>query len=224
MDKTTRKRIMVGIVGLLLIGCILLCLKLLYPNERYQPWELPVEHLEWNMSIDEVEKYYELTKEETGENKHTLNFTIQDEQSIYGQKMRVTLTFSPVADLGLTRITGVSSEMDLEKLVGTIEKMYGESGDYWDTTDQEAKKSYYWASKKVQEEYTREEVEKAYQEHWDVQQGTASAFNSVVASTMMKDLSYIMLAKDENESPVFIMDALYRLLLEDTKASSSGSD
>ena len=56
MDRTTQKRIIVGIVGLLLIGCILIYLKSLYPNEQYEPWKLPVKHLEWNMSIDEVEK------------------------------------------------------------------------------------------------------------------------------------------------------------------------
>ena len=49
MDRTTQKRIIVGIVGLLLIGCILIYLKSLYPNEQYEPWKLPVKHLEWTM-------------------------------------------------------------------------------------------------------------------------------------------------------------------------------
>ena len=224
MDKTTRKRILVGIVGLLLIGCILLVIKLFYHQEEYAPWELPVKHLEWNMSIDEVEKYYELTEEEAGEDNHTVNFTIKDEQQIYGQQMTVTLTFSPAANLGLTRVTGISSGTDMEKLAGEIEKTYGESGDYWDSSDKEAKKSYYWGSKQVQEVYTKEVVEEIYLENWDVQQDTASAIDSVVASTMMKDLSYIMITKDENENPVFIMDTLYQLLFENTKASSSNSN
>lgn len=224
MDRTTQKRIIVGIVGLLLIGCILIYLKSLYPNEQYEPWKLPVKHLEWNMSIDEVEKYYELTEEEAGEDNHAVSFTIRDEQPVYGQKMKVTLTFSQSPDLGLTRVTGVSSGMDMEKLVENIENVYGESGDYWDSSDKEAKKSYYWGSKKVQEEYTREEVEKTYLEHWDVQEDTASAVDSVVASTMMKDLSYIMITKDENENPLFVMDTLYQLLLENTTASGSDSN
>ena len=112
----------------------------------------------------------------------------------------------------------------MEKLVENIENVYGESGDYWDSSDKEAKKSYYWGSKKVQEEYTREEVEKTYLEHWDVQEDTASAVDSVVASTMMKDLSYIMITKDENENPLFVMDTLYQLLLENTTASGSDSN
>lgn len=224
MDSTTRKRIIVGVVGLLLIGCILIYIKSLHPTEQYAPWELPVKHLEWNMSIDEVKKYYEVTEEPAIEDNNTVDFTIKDEQTIYGQKMKVTLTFSPSANLGLTRVTGTSSVMDIEKLAKNIEKMYGKSGDYWDSSNNKVKKSYYWGSKKVQEAYTREEVEKTYLEHWGVQKDNISAIKSVAASTMMKDLSYIMITKEENENPVFIMDTLYQLLLENAKASNSDSN
>lgn len=102
--------------------------------------------------------------------------------------------------------------------------MYGKSGQYWDSSLKEAKESYYWGSEKVQEVYSKEEVKSVYLEDWDVRQDIDSVIDSVVASTMMKDLSYIMIRTDENGNPIFVMDTLYQLLLEDTKVLSSDNN
>lgn len=186
-----------GCICIIVVITMLICLSLLRIklNEETK-WYPPISHLSWGMSLEEVEKKYELVHEESTQIKEYEVIPMSEVQTIYGQEMKVSLYFHTIGSGGLARIVGYFDESQEEELFGLLRDEYGGYEKFWN-------------NQHVEEVYSQEQIKQVYR---DIMRGEVVS-DTIIDTMGKKPLCYIKLGEVENGYCAFIMDATMELMM-----------
>lgn len=138
-----------GCISIIFIITVFICFSLIRIGLNEEPkWSPPVSYLTWGMSIEEVEKRYDLDYEEVTQVKEYEVIPMSEVQRIYGQEMHVYLYFSTLGTSGLSRIVGYFDKAQEEVLFEQLREIYGGYEKYWN-------------NQHVEEVYTKEQINQA---------------------------------------------------------------
>ena len=186
-----------GYISIFFIIALFVCFSFIRIELKEEPkWSPPVSDLTWGMSMEEVEKRYDLVYEEVVQVKEYEVIPMSEVQRIYGQEMNVYLYFSTLGTGGLARMVGYFDKAQEEVLFEQLRELYGGYEKYWN-------------NQHVEEVYSKEQIKQAY---YNVLEGEELG-DTMLEAMGKKPLCYIKLGEAENGKCAFIMDATMEVLM-----------
>lgn len=136
-------------------------------------WGPQLAHLQWGMTEDEIQKYYQFTEDEkTGRVQYLI---LDNPAELYGIKMNITLGLDE--DFGLIKVTGIADETAYD---GAEEKLQKLLADY--RTGAQPENGISWKSELVMEQYESQELAEAYERVFGAGTISQTYLNGVLGS------------------------------------------
>lgn len=105
------------ILIIIIIFGIVLCISL--NNRKSEKWTTHMNHLEWGMEEEEVQKFYTFAGNGEEVSPHIFHYDLEELQEIYGCQMNTTLIFEE--GYGLKGVLGYTDEVErLQKIFRMI--------------------------------------------------------------------------------------------------------